>query len=317
MRSRVLIISALVAVLALSAAGVSPALAEPLAEQVAVDRAALDRAVAAYEDAQARAAEIDARVAASVAALDTAVAEQARCESYLTIRASALYRGGQESYLTLLFSATSIPELNERLDLLERVAEQDARTIGDLKAARMQAEGTAKSLLEDQAEQVRALEDLEAEVTRARAEFAASEAALKQYEEQRAAAAARAAAEAKRAAEARAARTTSAPSASSGPSQSVTGDGEWKTGIASHYSKTFTGRGASGAAIGPYTMMVAHKTLPFGTLVEFEYQGKRAVASVEDRGPYTPGRDWDLGPGIVRALDFSGVHEVRYRIISR
>ncbi len=87
--------------------------------------------------------------------------------------------------------------------------------------------------------------------------------------------------------------------------------------MASHYSRTFTGRGASGEAIGPYTMMVAHKTLPFGTLVEFEYQGRRAVASVEDRGPHTPGRDWDLGPGVVRALDFSGVHEVRYRIISR
>ena len=311
MRYRVLIVSALVAVLALPGAGVSPALAEPLAEQVAVDRAALQRATTAYEDAQARSAEIDARVAETVAALDAAIAEQTRCESYLAIRASALYRSGQESYLTMLFSATSIPELNERLDLLARVAEQDARTIGDLKAARMQAEGTAKSLLEDQAEQVRALEDLEAEVTRARAEFAASEAALKQYEEQRAAAAARAAAEAKRAAEARAARTPSAPA------QSVTGSGEWKTGVASHYSKTFTGRSASGAAIGPYTMMVAHKTLPFGTLVEFEYRGKRAVASVEDRGPYVAGRDWDLGPGVVRALDFNGVHEVRYRIISR
>jgi rare lipoprotein A (peptidoglycan hydrolase) len=64
-------------------------------------------------------------------------------------------------------------------------------------------------------------------------------------------------------------------------------------------------------------MVVAHKTLPFGTLIEFEYEGKRAVARVTDRGPFTLGRDFDLGPGVVRLLDFSGVHEVRFRIITQ
>jgi rare lipoprotein A (peptidoglycan hydrolase) len=62
---------------------------------------------------------------------------------------------------------------------------------------------------------------------------------------------------------------------------------------------------------------VAHETLPFGTLIEFEYNGKRAVARIADRGPHTPGRTFDLGPGVVRVLDFGGVHEVRYRIIAR
>ncbi|MHB1324083.1 MAG: septal ring lytic transglycosylase RlpA family protein, partial [Coriobacteriia bacterium] len=99
--------------------------------------------------------------------------------------------------------------------------------------------------------------------------------------------------------------------------QQQSGTGAWQTAVASHYSRNFSGRGASGERIGPYSMMVAHKTLPFGTLVEFEYKGKRAVASVEDRGPFTPGRDFDLGPGVVRVLDFSGVHEVRYRIVTR
>lgn len=315
MRSRSLIIRALVAALLVFSAGArsAPALAEPLAEQVAVDRAALDRAVAAYEAAQQRSAQIDSQVAEMTAALDAAVAEQQRCEGYLGVRVGAIYRTGEASYLTLLLSATSLPELNERLDLLSRIAQQDARTVEDLKAARARAEANAAELLNTQAEQVQALEELDAEVTRARAEFAASDAALKQYEERRAAAAAAAAAAAKRAAEERAARAP-APTA---PAQDVSGTGEWRTAVASHYSSTFTGRGASGEPIGPYTMMVAHKTLPFGTLVEFEYKGKRAVASVEDRGPYIAGREWDLGPGVVRALSFNGVHEVRYRIISR
>ena len=69
--------------------------------------------------------------------------------------------------------------------------------------------------------------------------------------------------------------------------------------------------------IGPYSMMVAHRTLPFGTLVEFEYNGKRAVASVEDRGPHVEGRMWDLGPGVVRVLGLAGVDEVRYRVVGR
>jgi rare lipoprotein A (peptidoglycan hydrolase) len=64
-------------------------------------------------------------------------------------------------------------------------------------------------------------------------------------------------------------------------------------------------------------MMVAHKTLPFGTMVEFSYKGRRAVAVVADRGPYTKGREWDLGPGVVRVLNFNGVHKVRYRVLGR
>lgn len=312
MRTRSFITCALVAVVVTLTAGAhsTPALAEPLAEQVAVDRAALERAVAAYEAAQQRSAEIEAQVADTTAALDAAIAEQQRCESYLGVRVAALYRSGEDSYLTMIFTAASLPELGERFDLLERVARQDALAVRDLKDARARAEASARALLDTQAEQVRAVEELEAEVARARAEFAASEAALRQYEERRAAAAAAAAAAARRAAEERAA---TAPA----PAQGVTDTGEWRTAVASHYSSTFTGRGASGEPIGPYTMMVAHKTLPFGTLVEFEYKGRRAVASVEDRGPYIAGREWDLGPGVVRALGFHGVHEVRYRIISR
>ena len=64
-------------------------------------------------------------------------------------------------------------------------------------------------------------------------------------------------------------------------------------------------------------MMVAHKTLPFHTLIEFEYNGKRAVTSVEDRGPSEKSRMFDLGPGVVRVFGFSGVHPVRYRIITQ
>jgi rare lipoprotein A (peptidoglycan hydrolase) len=124
-------------------------------------------------------------------------------------------------------------------------------------------------------------------------------------------------AEAEAAAEEAARQAAASAPAQDDPTQQLTGSGEWKTAVASHYGRDFTGRGASGAEIGPYSMIVAHRTLQFGTLIEFEYGGKRAVASVQDRGPHVEGREFDLGPGVVRVLDFAGVDDVRYRIISK
>jgi len=288
--------------LCVAASVAAPALAAPAAQEVAQDRAALNAAIARYEEAQATSAEVEARVLEATAELDGIVAEVERHQRELTSRVVAMYRSDATATISLLLGASSIPDLAARLDLIDRMARHNAENIEALKVARIAAEQTAASVLELQSEHVRRLDELAAEVDAARKELAASEAALKEYEARIAAA---------RAAAAKAA------VAQSSATQQLTGSGEWQTAVASHYSKTFTGTGASGKPIGPYTMMVAHKTLPFGTLVEFEYKGKRAVASVEDRGPYVPGRTWDLGPGVVRALDFNGVHEVRYRIVSR
>lgn len=281
-----------------------PAVATSPADQVAADRAALERAVAEYEAAQAASAEVDARIVAATAELDRAVAEEAQCQSRLHARVISMYRSGDSDALSILLTSTTVQDLVARMDLLERISRQTAENLVALKDARARATAAAEELLPLQAEQAQALEQLAAQVAAARAEFAASEAALREYEARMAAAAAAAAARAR-------------AIAPSGPPQDLAGTGDWQVGVASHYGINFTGRGANGEPIGPYTMMVAHKTLPFGTLVEFEYNGKRAVAKVADRGPYTPGRDFDLGPGVVRVLGFSGVHEVRYRIISQ
>lgn len=284
----------------------SPAVASPLTDQTAADRAALARATEQYDAARAQAAEVDARVDAVFAELDAAQAEVAACQERLRIRAVAMYRADDPGALALIFSAATIQDLVTRLDLLERVARSDAENLRALKTARADAAKAAEELTAIQAEQARALDALAQEVTSAQQALASSEATLREYE-------AKVAAEAAAAKAAAAARAAAAAAAN----QQLTGSGEWQTGVASHYGINFTGRGASGETIGPYSMIVAHKTLPFGTLIEFEFQGKRAVAKVADRGPFTPGRDFDLGPGVVRVLGFSGVREVRYRIISQ
>lgn len=213
-----------------------------------------------------------------------------------------MYRTGTTTFLSVLLGARSFDEFIVRWDLLMRLNRQDAEDARALEEARIQAERKATSLMELQAEQAKAVDALAGEVTRAREELSASQAALAEYN-------ARVAAEAEKAKQAAKSRSDAM--------QQLRGSGEWKTATASHYGLSFTGRGASGEVIGPYSMIVAHRTLPFGTLIEFEYGGRRAVARVADRGPHTAGREFDLGPGVARVLDFRGVDDVRYRIISR
>jgi hypothetical protein len=51
---------------------------------------------------------------------------------------------------------------------------------------------------------------------------------------------------------------------------------------------------------------VAHRSLPCGTRVAIRYGGRSVVATVDDRGPFVGGRDWDLNGAVAGALGFSG-----------
>jgi rare lipoprotein A len=52
---------------------------------------------------------------------------------------------------------------------------------------------------------------------------------------------------------------------------------------------------------------VANRTLPCGTRVTFAYGGRSVVATVDDRGPYVGGRDYDLNQNTAGALGMYGV----------
>jgi hypothetical protein len=55
---------------------------------------------------------------------------------------------------------------------------------------------------------------------------------------------------------------------------------------------------------------VANKTLPCGTQVALRYNGRSVTATVDDRGPFVAGRDWDLNQNTAAALGFGGVGTV-------
>lgn len=101
-------------------------------------------------------------------------------------------------------------------------------------------------------------------------------------------------------------------------STAVVSHAPWKSARASWYGPGFYGHTmAGGGKLQRNSMIVAHKTLPFGTKVQISYRGRTVVAEVRDRGPYVHGRQFDLGPGTARSLRFGGVGTIRYRVLKR
>ena len=78
--------------------------------------------------------------------------------------------------------------------------------------------------------------------------------------------------------------------------------GSFRPGGASYYGPG--GRTACGQTLTAATQGVAHKTLPCGTKVTLYYRGRIVRVPVIDRGPFVPGRDWDLTIATKNRLGF-------------
>jgi rare lipoprotein A len=95
---------------------------------------------------------------------------------------------------------------------------------------------------------------------------------------------------------------------------------EATAGLASWYGPGFSGSPtASGDVFNPNAFTAAHKTLPFGTQLTVSYRGRSAQVTVNDRGPYTGGRDLDLAQGAAEYLGLTraGVDYVDYTVTGR
>jgi len=78
-----------------------------------------------------------------------------------------------------------------------------------------------------------------------------------------------------------------------------------RMGTASFYAKQFAGRRmADGAPMDPGGDNAASKTLPLGTKAKVTNleTGKSAVVTIQDRGPFVPGRIVDLSPATARQI---------------
>ncbi|MFC3030025.1 MULTISPECIES: septal ring lytic transglycosylase RlpA family protein [Roseomonadaceae] len=89
-------------------------------------------------------------------------------------------------------------------------------------------------------------------------------------------------------------------------------------GIASYYHHKFTGRTmANGDRFNPNSNTAAHRTFPFGTVVEVTNlrNGESRVVVITDRGPFIRGRIIDVSPRIAEELGMrrAGLAEVVVR----
>ncbi len=226
-----------------------------------------------------------------------------------------MYRRGRYEFIEVLTASVSFDQFSALWDALVRINRRDAQAIQELKRTRAQIAATTPVLLKRQAAASAELRTIEAAKAQAQKRLGSDRAAYASYLRQVAAVEA---ASARQTDAAPTPRATAAVGRRPAPVTRPVGSGGWSTGVASCYGMGAVGaRTASGQVIRADSMIVAHKTLPFGTLVEFSYGGRRGVASVQDRGPYVPGRSFDLAPGIARVLGIEGVETVSWRVVSR
>ena len=91
-------------------------------------------------------------------------------------------------------------------------------------------------------------------------------------------------------------------------------------GVASFYARSLHGRKtASGEPYDHYALTVAHKTLPFGTLLRVtdRRSGRAVLVRVNDRGPFIRGRELDLSGAAADRLQMRsrGTASVAFEIV--
>jgi rare lipoprotein A len=112
-----------------------------------------------------------------------------------------------------------------------------------------------------------------------------------------------------------------APVAAPASAAKTSGDHQLE-GKAAYYSNRFNGRKtASGQRFNNAAMTTAHNTLPFGTRVKVTNtkNNKSVVVRVNDRGPSTPGRVFDLTRAAAKKLGYvrAGLADVKAEVVAQ
>jgi rare lipoprotein A len=98
--------------------------------------------------------------------------------------------------------------------------------------------------------------------------------------------------------------------------------GEVSEGKLAYYGSKFAGRKtANGERFNPGAMTMAHKTLPFGTMVRVTNPANKrsVVLRVNDRGPSTPDRVGDVSVAAAKRLGFmrAGVIDAKLEVVGQ
>lgn len=89
--------------------------------------------------------------------------------------------------------------------------------------------------------------------------------------------------------------------------------GGWYTAFAGVSRNVRARRTACGHTLGPASLGVAHPVLPCDVKIFISFNGREVLTQVIDRGPYVPGRAFNLTRGLAGMLGLRGTQPIRWR----
>ena len=161
MRSGLALLSALVFGLAVTAAGSAEpaqigskrAEAQQVLAQIQAMDAQMEKAVEAYNAANVRLDQIKHDLEVNQARLQTAKKNLVKARAQVSARLVALYTSDEPDTLSIIFGASSLGDLIERIDSANRIADEDARIAAEVKQYRNEVQTRQQALVKAQADQ--------------------------------------------------------------------------------------------------------------------------------------------------------------------
>jgi peptidoglycan DL-endopeptidase CwlO len=133
--------------------------AEQVLAQIQSIDASLEKAVEAYNAANIKLDAIKAEQEVNERRLQIARSNFQKAQGLLQQRLVALYTSRDESALEILLGASSLDDLLDRVDTVNRVSEQDARIIGEVRSFRSEIKKREAELERARADQERVVAD--------------------------------------------------------------------------------------------------------------------------------------------------------------
>ena len=125
-----------------------------LAQIQAID-ASLEHVIESYNAAQIKLDSIEAELKVNERRLEIAKANFKQAEGFLSARLVSLYTSGEQSALEVLLGSSSLDDLLDRVDTVNRLSEQDARIVNEVTSFRAEIKDREAQLTMARSEQTR------------------------------------------------------------------------------------------------------------------------------------------------------------------
>jgi cell wall-associated NlpC family hydrolase len=127
--------------------------AQQVLAQIQAMDAQMEKAVEAYNAANVRLDQIKHDLEVNQARLQTAKKNLVKARAQVSARLVALYKSDEPDTLSIIFGASSLGDLIERIDSANRIADEDVRIAAEVKQYRNEVQTRQQALVKAQADQ--------------------------------------------------------------------------------------------------------------------------------------------------------------------